>query len=542
MLKKCKSGGKEDLSSEEKFQQLPKGSRSRGRLNRSPSGAEGSNCQYSKSAYLRQIQYLPRDQRKRGETTREFIDHKRELLKLNMDIQTKKEEIQMLGERVEEKERRLAANEERLKEDTVKFESFMKQNEIQAQEAVEQAEKMTKLRNENEMEVERLKQRISVKQGQIRKIEDELELCLRYKNFLNCLTPQSWFDEQRRLKNQRQTDRRVGRIRQRQEDWKVEHSKFLEIERHKIEYEKIHGGKSRKEYKERLRAQAQLKRMLQAEPPLFDDEPLTSSDEETPMYFKEPQKLLDVFSALEQQNFDLMQEEDTAKQSLDAMKKSCQGAIENMEHENEILKSSLDSLKRRAKLKEAVEANKEDQQSSLHTQPDADEVSKEDERFLATLQDKVREVYYSCGFEDSGSVPSTVYMLSELEGYTERILQKISELPADFVRSEEKKKEKKRRDDRREQKQLALEQARESRNRKARERAEQPPRKANGRPVSHSSIIEIFVGSFMLTNIVVSPDFNCMKMMLRSKPARNVISDENEEITQEELDEIRHLS
>jgi hypothetical protein len=294
------------------------------------------------------------------------------------------------------------------------------------------------------------------------------------------LTPPSFFEEQERIKKRRQEERRAERIKKRQGEWRIDHSEVVRNEREKLENSASNVGKSRKEYKERQRANAQLKRMMATEPPPFVDEPLESSDEEVSMFFQEPQQMLDIFSSLEQENFDLMQEEGAAKQALESVKKSCQIAIENTNKESEVLQASVDSLQRQAKVEEAAGVQ--------HQNADLAVSGKEKmagDQALLELQSKVQDVYYATGFQDVGAAaPSTLYMLSELEGQMESIISAISQLPEEYVKSEEKKKEKKRREDRRLQKQREMDEAREARNKKALERSNEPPKKKSGRPVS----------------------------------------------------------
>ena len=142
----------------------------------------------------------------------------------------------------------------------------------------------------------------------------------------------------------------------------------------------------------------------------------------------------------------------------------------------------------------------------------AGDTQEKQEILLKNLGDKVKEVYQRCGF-DSSSNPSTLFMLSDLEAQLEELLSDLELMPEDYVKRAEKEKEKKRRELKRIEQQEALAIAQEERNRKAIERSLQPPKKRAGRQV-----------------------------MYRSQPVRRKVKEEKKEITEEDLDEIKHLS
>ena len=57
-------------------------------------------------------------------------------------------------------------------------------------------------------EIKKLNQQIQMIRSEMSKLNEQLEDCLKYKDFLDSLTPTEYFDEQRKIKTQRQEDRR----------------------------------------------------------------------------------------------------------------------------------------------------------------------------------------------------------------------------------------------------------------------------------------------------------------------------------------------
>ena len=55
-------------------------------------------------------------------------------------------------------------------------------------------------------------------------------------------------------------------------------------------------------------------------PPIYDDEPITSSDDELPMYFTKPHQIVDVLAALERENVSLIQTTQEADQAAEELR------------------------------------------------------------------------------------------------------------------------------------------------------------------------------------------------------------------------------
>jgi hypothetical protein len=234
----------------------------------------------------------------------------------------------------------------------------------------------------------------------------------------------------------------------------------------------------------------------------LEDETVDIPIEDVPMYFTEPQQLMDIFSALEEQNLFLIQnsqetehtleelkhEYSVTRSSMDGQMASLQSEIDTLALELTVQENSLEVLLRNKRVASAgfPEISSSEMESGMRTIALSDHAHSEKERMLNILHSKVRKVYDLCGF-DANSKSSTLYMLSQLESKLEMLLQDTEEIPDEFMVRAEKEKEKKRRELKRAQQQEQQEKQQEERNRRAIERSMQAPKKRNGPPVMYRS-------------------------------------------------------
>ena len=75
-------------------------------------------------------------QRETRENMKDFIDMKRELFLVQLDLDTKRDEIRKLEEKSRQKEEALVKSEEMLEEDAKRFDTFLKENDKKCHEAI----------------------------------------------------------------------------------------------------------------------------------------------------------------------------------------------------------------------------------------------------------------------------------------------------------------------------------------------------------------------------------------------------------------------
>merc|ERR1719299_327395 len=151
---------------------------------------------------------LPRDQRRGKENITDFVAKKREMFLVQMRLNVKKDEILKLDEKTKMKEDALKKSQAMLDEDVTRFDTFLQANDAKAHKAMKQAEDMTKRKQERMQRIKQLKSSISAIQSEISKHKEQKEECIKFKTFLEKLTPIEWKEKQAQLKLERKGQRK----------------------------------------------------------------------------------------------------------------------------------------------------------------------------------------------------------------------------------------------------------------------------------------------------------------------------------------------
>ncbi|CAM9243189.1 unnamed protein product, partial [Hapterophycus canaliculatus] len=376
---------------------------------------------------------ITNDRQQEKESMAEFIAKKREMFLVQMSLDTKREEIRKLEEKARMKEEALRKSEqarkEMLEEDAIRFDTFLKENDKKAHEAIKKAERETKLKTDKAQEIKKLNQQIQMVQSDMSKHREALEDCLRYKEFLDSLVPPEWFEEQNQIKRERQEARKQARIKQQRKSYEEAKKKvmaeFIEEERRRDEA---------------LAKQGRVKKKLEKKarqpdlPPLpkLDQEPLTSSEEDIPMFFTKQGQLLDIFQALEEQNLFFIQNSQETEHALDELKQNFGKVQKTMDTKTQALRSNIRELVDSIEVEDA----KAEQLRKRIAASTGDTLDRQEE-LLRQLNKEVKHVYERCGF-DASSSPTTLYMLSDLEARLEDLLSDIAHMPEEYVAKAEK--------------------------------------------------------------------------------------------------------
>ncbi|KAH8088784.1 hypothetical protein JL720_6748 [Aureococcus anophagefferens] len=393
--------------------------------------AASKSARQTKDAVNEARSIVVNERRQEKENMAEFIAKKREMFLVQMSLDTKREEIRKLEEKAQMKEEALKKSEQMLEEDAIRFDTFLKENDKKAHEAIKKAEKETKLKTDKVQEIKRLNQQIQMKA----------------------------------IKRERQESRRQARIQKRRDALEKKRREAYEAQLRLEEAEaapkkKYGAGRRRKSVAGADPSKAVAPKMP---PPVATpelDEPLTSQ--------------------LEEQNLFLIQNSQETEKALEELKQNFEATKEQMDGKTALLKQNIDELE----LQIGAEENKAAQLRG-RLQARAGETQGRQEKLLAQLHEKVRDVYQKCGF-DVGSKPSTLFMLSELEARLEQLLDHIETMSEDIMK-EEKDKEKKRRERKRQEQQALQDAQQEERNRKSIARSMQAPKKRTGRQVMFRS-------------------------------------------------------
>ena len=158
------------------------------------------------------------------------------------------------------------------------------------------------------LDIKRLNGSIGSIRSELNKYEEQLEDCKEYKAFLDRLTPQEWFQDL------------IERKRAQVEERKAEHERVVEEIRQAKAEAQAKKTKAEEDLaitgtqQEAEAAESNLRKLtelldeaMEVKEPQVPESWDDPDDQEEPMYFKNPQQLLDIFGQLEEQNLFLIQ-------------------------------------------------------------------------------------------------------------------------------------------------------------------------------------------------------------------------------------------
>jgi hypothetical protein len=420
------------------------------------------------------------NQSKAEESMSEMLQSKRELFLLQLSINLVNDEVLKLENFLSEKKESIADNEQLLAYNTENFKRTAEESDRKTQKVIKDVHNINQRRLEKLKEVRRFNMQILETRGSIRQCKGILEESLQFSKFLNSMTPFEWVTDQKRDKKERQEKRRYERIIRRQEGWRIENAKKVSSLKVKFEQDlkKItkHRRDRGKQEKARENYLAVLDRLNKEDPPAYEDEPITSSDDEMPMYFTKPEQLMDIIALLEKENIVLIQRIQASEQTAEALKMAYLETISAID-------SELKGLHLKIQMQKENTAKAESIKLGTLISPIKSCDSETDKAF-EILRRNMKHVCVECGLNDNSSISSIQSMLMEIESRQEHILASLAAMPAEYVKKSEKEREKKRKEWKRLQNQKQQRKAQEEKNKKYLERSLQPPRKKIGPPVS----------------------------------------------------------
>jgi len=371
--------------------------------------------------------------RREKENIADFIAKKRDMFLIQMSLDTKRQEIQKLEEKAQMKEDALKKSEMMLEEDAMRFDAFLKDNDRKAHDALKRADAETKAKQEKVAEIKKLNQEIAKVEAEMSKYDEQLIACMKYKDFLDNLTPQEHIDA---MKNKREK-RKQDKLAKRREENPDAHIDLGDI----------------------------------------------SSDGEDvdEMYFQEPSQLLDIFAQLEERNLFLIQNVQETEEGLEELRQKYDDTTMQMEEKTSQLQANISDL--RAKIN--VETGKAD---NLRKRSKANTIAGNQQKLLQSLSEKVKEVYAKCISQtEADAQTDTLAMLRQIERWLEYLLSEIKVMDTDLVKEAEKKKEDDRRERVRRAKKLELQRQYEERLAKSTARAKAEVIRQTGKQVMFRS-------------------------------------------------------
>ena len=297
-----------------------------------------------------------------------------------------------------------------LEEDAIRFDTFLKENDHEAHKAIKRAEQETKAKQEKVQEIKKLHQEIQAVQSEMTKLREHLDDCERYKKFLDKLTPEEWFEDQKQKKLDRARERmetKRGAIRG---EWE-ERCKAIRGEWEEKQKEEEEKRKKKKTRRKNARESPRSEGPVLPPAPEFKDSRDYLSDTEPPMYFQEPHQLLAIFTALEEQNLFLIQNSQETEQALEELKQTFRITKSEMDKDSRACRTlrnwTCRSMPRRRRPPRCVAAPNSARER-MHR------------RSSLRPKTKVRSVYGHAGWMLSN--PSTLTMLQNLRPHSRSFL------------------------------------------------------------------------------------------------------------------------
>jgi cilia- and flagella-associated protein 100 len=186
-----------------------------------------------------------------------------------------------LEDKAQLKEAALKKAELMLEEDAMRFDAFLKENDRKAHEALKRADREAKLKQEKVVQIKKLNQEVSKVESEISKYEERLSYCIKYKKFLDSLTPAEHKEKVKAAREERRKQRKAQKAANGDDEDDSEASDVDSKD---------------------------------------DDFEWASGSGEDEMYFKEPSQLLDIFTQLEERNLFLIQNVQETEEALEELK------------------------------------------------------------------------------------------------------------------------------------------------------------------------------------------------------------------------------
>ena len=439
---------------------------------------------------------ISRDRRREKETLQEFIAKKRDMFMLSLTLDAKREEITQLEATAAAREKELDDAELKLEEDAVRFDSFLKTSDAAAHEAVRKAELRGKEKAENLHQLKSLKHQLAAMAAENAKLREVVDDYRKYAAFLEGLTPPEWTAAREAERAAAIEERRRAIFEDKLAAWTQKRDDKEAEMRAKVEVERAAMiKKGRKPTAVDIYA---LVRAALPPPPTLEGEPqppLLESEEHLPMYFTDPEQLLQLFDSLEQSNLFLVTHSQDLEQALSELKQQHEETAAATARQSAALEAAMAelhaqiaaevakaaALRARVSGPAAVPAAASSVTSTAPTSTATGDDATTVESILPQLRGRVVEVYERCGFKATAS-SDTIGMLTQLEGKLEGLLASLATMDPQYLALKEKEKERERRARLREARMQAQQAAQEARQQKMLDRSQAPVKRRVGKP------------------------------------------------------------
>ncbi|AWP12481.1 putative coiled-coil domain-containing protein 37 [Scophthalmus maximus] len=371
----------------------------------------------------------------------DLISMERQKAVLELSLMTKRSEISKMDKAIAKEERQLRRLERTIEGDNLSFEEFLRENEKKSVEARTFFEREAKSKQEKTAKIKKLTAEIGTITSELAKSEEILVDYKRYKELLFKLSPPEWQEAQRA---------------------KASGARVLSVEDTRGEQKKqpVESAISNKGSESRASSPG---REL---PPLRETGPssahgdtrqdaltvhvsspifcvvcvcVTSVQEEPELYFSDPHQLLDLVTALTEQNLSLIQNSTRVEEAAEELRQSLGTARKKIENDEEQSKLQINDINQRIN-EEKARGNRLKQKVQLHVSLN----SEDQDVMLDALGEKVAEVHRAC-VDDRVTNLSTLEKLASIENHLSVLLQSLESMPEESVAMMKKIKDSERR-------------------------------------------------------------------------------------------------
>eukprot|EP00927_Polykrikos_kofoidii_P050308 TRINITY_DN44217_c0_g1_i1.p1 TRINITY_DN44217_c0_g1~~TRINITY_DN44217_c0_g1_i1.p1 ORF type:complete len:593 (+),score=154.11 TRINITY_DN44217_c0_g1_i1:106-1884(+) len=422
------------------------------------------------------------------ENVAEFVKKKRDMFLVQMSLDVKQAEILKLFEKTKQKEEALKKSQAMLDEDNARFDAFLKSNDDKAHKAMQDAENMTKMKQDRLARIKFLKSQLSAVQAEMIKFKEQKDECVTYKRFLvEKLTPVEWKQQKEEEKRERRVARKREEVELTMQEIQRRMNAEIDAEVQAMEEkrpEKMKAEQIRERERELEQRKKRIKRKYPTREQVENETAEVSSGEEIPLFFEEPRQLLEIFTALEENNLFLIQNSQNTEQSLEELQQKFAELKTTSGAKTSKMKQNIAHLERQI----ADERAKcEEMRSKLSQKRGVSE----QEGLLQEVAQQVLEVHAASG-QTIDHDPNTLQMLGVIEAKLEDYLADLdaaeeTEAGANMVRELERRKDRRRRQKIMMKKKQREEARKEERVRISQERAEAPIYKKIGKQIMFRS-------------------------------------------------------
>jgi len=372
-----------------------------------------------------------RDARREKENVADFVEKKREMFLVQMSLDVKNAEIKKLVEKAVQKDDALKKSQQMLDEDVSRFDSFLQNNDQKAHKAMKDAEEETKKKQDRLQRIKHLKSQLSAVQSEIAKHREQKEECMKYKAFLDKLTPQDHKDQKLEEKRQRKRERRQRFVDGEMAQYNAQMQADFASEERALEDRAAEALKGRRrnrreqeeatkeQEKELERRKQKIRRRYPTETAVAEEYVEVSSGEEMPLYFTKPSQLLEVFTSLEGANLFLIQTAQDQEQTLEEIQ-------QKMTEKKQVMGYQIAKLQQSIAEVEGYIKDEQDRSEALKQQALMTRGASERDQLLDELTNKIIEVHCACG-HDTEHDPQPKQMLKAIEAKLEEFLTFLDE-------------------------------------------------------------------------------------------------------------------